>query len=372
MQFLLTFTLIIFLIYFLIMLFSFIGWKITAVYKPGNMTSTGFDVSVVIPFRNDFKNLKRLLDDLHAQDYPANHYEVIAVNDHSEDIPDDSSLDSVSNILRIKFIDLPGNLSGKKAALDYGIRHSTGQLILITDADCRVSEKWISTFAGFYSLNNQPCMIIGLAIHENAETLITRIQALEFLSLVATGAGAAGIGHPIYCNGANLLFDKNFYLESYDPTRKDIVSGDDTFILHQLKKSKGCKITLLKSHEAVVTTKGSEKFSEFLNQRIRWASKSRHYKDRDILIAAFTVFLCNLALVFWAFTLIFKGYALYILLLAAKTGIDMCFLYPFLVFFNKHRFLYLMPFAELIYPLYIIITGIAGNFIRYRWKGRKY
>ena len=137
------------LIYSLLLLLFFIGWIQPEKVIPAKPDSSRF-ISVVVAYRNEEENIGLLLDDLIGQNYPDNQYEIILVNDHSED----RSAEIVENCIsksstRIVCLNLPDQLSGKKDALDLGIKSSKGEYILTTDADCRVSDNWINSFVQF-------------------------------------------------------------------------------------------------------------------------------------------------------------------------------------------------------------------------------
>ncbi len=100
--------------------------------------------------------------------------------------------------------------NGKKAAVLKGVQHAAFNLIVFTDADCTMEDNWLSSIAAIYSQQNAD-MIIGLVDMEVKPGLFNRFQEIEFLSLVASGAAAAAGGRPIYCNAANLAFQKGSF-----------------------------------------------------------------------------------------------------------------------------------------------------------------
>jgi cellulose synthase/poly-beta-1,6-N-acetylglucosamine synthase-like glycosyltransferase len=118
-----------------------------------------------------------------------------------------------------------------------------------------------------------------------------KAQTLEFISLIGSGAGAIGLKHPIMCNGANLAYEKSVFKEKM--LEKKFVSGEDVFLLHNLKKEYRDEILFLKNKDAIVQTNCLNNAKEFLNQRIRWQSKSKSYFDRDSIIVSLIVFFAN-------------------------------------------------------------------------------
>lgn len=365
-------TVCILLIYSLLLLLYFIGWYRIGNFTPRKTTSHHF-ISVVIAYRNEEETISFLLNDFAGQNYPAHQFEIIMVNDHS----DDHSIEVVEKYrltskISLVSLDLPDGLSGKKNALHYGIESSKGKLILTTDADCRVSKNWICSFADFYHFRKNPKLIIGLVDFKRTSGILPGLQNLELLSLMASGAGAAGIHRPIYCNGANLMFEKETYAAVKDPLKMRAVSGDDTFLLHQVKRNFPDKILVLKCREAVVVTEPLTKLKEFFNQRIRWISKSKYYRDFQILVSASVVTASNLTVLAWMAAAIICANALFLIPPGFKMITDWLFITPVLSYFRKKKLHFLVPLLSVLYPFYVAIFAPAGLSGRFTWKGRHY
>jgi biofilm PGA synthesis N-glycosyltransferase PgaC len=344
--------------------------KFPSVEKTDKQPSAG--MSVVVAFRNEENSLPRLLDSLYKQAFPEPLREVILVNDHS----DDRSLQIAEDFAHIH----PGfhclsneeDENGKKAAVLKGVKQAVFDLIVFTDADCRMGENWLSAFSAVYHQQNAG-MIIGLVDMEVKPGIFNRFQEIEFLSLVASGAAAAAGGSPIYCNAANLSFHKDLFLSCSDPLSAAVPSGDDTLFMLRVKQDPACRIVLLKSVAGLVTTTGAVNIREFFNQRSRWASKSRYYTDRNILYTAGIVLGISLALLFSALALVLgKNGWLFPALLMAKSLMDYLFLLDFLRFYTKKIHPVILILFEAVYPVYILISATMGLFNRYTWKERKY
>src|SRR5687768_7184430 len=133
---------------YVILMASYItGWKQTkewAVRPPTPPLKPHTRISVIIPVRNEEKNILKILDCINKQTYPADHFEIIVVNDHSFDRT--AEVISQSEIPNLRFLSLPEPMAGKKQAIAEGIKRSRGALIVTTDADCEMGEEWISSF----------------------------------------------------------------------------------------------------------------------------------------------------------------------------------------------------------------------------------
>jgi poly-beta-1,6-N-acetyl-D-glucosamine synthase len=329
-------------------------------------------ISVVIAFRNEEDTLPGLLDSLNNQIYPEIPREFILVNDHSDDRSVQIAEDFAIHHSGFHCLTNGEDENGKKAAILKGIRHSAFNFIILTDADCTMGDTWLSSFSSIFSLQHAD-MIIGLVDMDVNTGLFNRFQEIEFLSLVASGAAAAAGGRPIYCNAANLAFRKDLFLSYADPMSMAVPSGDDTLFMLRVKKDPACRIVLLKSVPGIVTTRGAANIREFFNQRIRWASKSRYYTDRDIIYTAGLVLGISIALLLSALALAL-GRNLWLLpvVLLAKSLMDYLFLRDFLYFYAKRMKPLVFLLFETIYPVYIIISATMGIFNRYSWKERIY
>jgi cellulose synthase/poly-beta-1,6-N-acetylglucosamine synthase-like glycosyltransferase len=241
-------------------------------------------VSLVVACRNEQTNLSHLLDSFVLQDYPKNLFEVIIVDDSSQD----KTFEIASCFTGIpKIISIYNNGTGKKKAIRSGISASSGELIITTDADCRMGASWIRTIAAFYE-KHKPDMIICPVQIEPGNGFFRKFQQLEFLSLQGITAGTALSGNSVMCNGANLAFTRKTYFEHSDNLHDEIDSGDDIFFLHSLKKDRESKILWLGSADALTITAASPTIGSFLRQRKRWMSKGKAYKDRFTILLGIT------------------------------------------------------------------------------------
>lgn len=134
-------TALIILLIFLFYLFSFIEYffgsrSIRNLKDIPAQSVDSFSVSIVIPARNEERNIRQALTSVLALDYPD--YEVIVINDRSDDntgqILDD--LSGSNPKLKVVHIEsLPPGWLGKNYALDYGAKKAKGDYILFSDAD---------------------------------------------------------------------------------------------------------------------------------------------------------------------------------------------------------------------------------------------
>ena len=349
------------------------GWFLTSRQSAVGSKGSYRKVSVVVAARNEEEFIADLLSDLLAQDYPEEMTEIIVV--------DDRSIDGTARIveefiekaatIRIQLIKIDGHtMGGKKMALAKGVDHATGEIILTTDADCRVGLGWISEMVkGF---QDKSCkMIFGPVTYFDGNRLSDHFQTLDYLGMMASGAGAALAGFPFMCSGASLAYQREaYYAVNGFRGNEDFLSGDDVFLLHKIKKEFGRKaVGFCMKKEALVRTYPADGFKNFISQRVRWASKSKGYKDLLSAYTALIVFIASffmMAVFFLGFLnpsllLIFFGF------LIIKSLADFPLLWIVTTFTGQRNLLkWFLPF-QLIYTFYIVAAGILSLLNRRKW-----
>ncbi|MBN2616081.1 MAG: glycosyltransferase [Bacteroidales bacterium] len=361
------------LIYLLVLLVFTTGWYRL---KPFTASLRHFStkISVVVAFRNERMSLQNLLNSLCQQTYSKELLEIILVDDHSED----ESVSIVNQFIQqnksctIRLIKASGN--GKKKALHEGIHRATGDLIVTTDADCLAHKNWLVKLAAFFE-QEHPLLIIGPVVYTEVKGGLQKFFSLEFMSLVASGAGSAAAHLPLMGNGANMAFEKDVFLEAgAEAQKQQLASGDDVFLIHYLSRKYGRRtVRFIKNKEAIIRTPAPKNLKQFLSQRARWGSKAKAYDLAWPLIVSFTVLIFNLLL---AAAFIYGFYTpwfwmVFLLFVILKYLIDFPLLKDFSDFTGNHKLVALLFPFEFIYPFYILIAATKGLFFSFDWKGRK-
>jgi cellulose synthase/poly-beta-1,6-N-acetylglucosamine synthase-like glycosyltransferase len=314
--------------------------------------SSDIFVSVIVACRNEEKNLPSLLSVLSAQDYDPDLFEIIIIDDNSTD----RTLNIASGFTGIKNLKVIKNSgSGKKKAIKAGVEACTGELVITTDADCRTGINWLKTIVSFYT-EHKPDMIISPVALNGSKGLFQRFQELEFLSLQGVTAGTAREGDPVMCNGANMAFTKKVFQNHAGNLREEKVSGDDVFLLHNIKRQKGNRILWLESPEAIVTSGTSASFSIFLSQRARWISKTGSYNDSYTIILAIvtfvTIMLQPILLIAGIFDPVFL--LIFLVVFVLKAIPDYLILLNTSNRYRKKNLLWSFFAGQIIYPFYVI------------------
>lgn len=333
-------------------------------------------VSVVVAFRNEENNLPALLKHIQAQNYPSHLFEVLLCDDFSEDQSAFICQTFTRKNKNFRLISLMADgQHGKKAALKRGIEQAAGDIIITTDADCSMGSKWLESIVHPFIYSNIEFLAGPVKIITDPKNkLFSGMQALEFMSLTGASAGAAGITHPIMCNGANLAFRKKGWAELiHDVSGKKLASGDDVFLLHAFQKKYPGKIIFLKDRKAIVSTRAANSLKMFFSQRMRWAGKSTGYSDIFTLFTGFVVAALNIFLVVSLLAALFNPFLLLPLaaMWLAKIVVDFILLFRVAGFLKQKKLLFLYLPLALLYPIYVSTTIFLAIFAGNAWKSRK-
>lgn len=326
-------------------------------------------VSIIVAYRNEENQIASLINDLYVQDY-AYDYEIIFVNDHSTD----NSLEIVENLKdkRLISISLPDGIEGKKQALKYGARIAKGELLLFTDADCSVKPKWLRLMVMPFAKKNT-LMAAGPFLYTFDSNILGFFQHIEQTLLWGFSKTMSIIQHPVMCNGANMIIKKDLYISLSEKIHNNSPSGDDIFILQEVKKIDPKSIVYVDLNETVTYSTPTRSLRTLLNQKIRWASKSSKLSDPAMNITGSIFMIINMYFLYCLISGSPKSFFI-------KTSFELFFLltiytYQFGKFKNisKSLLFLLKSFCILaVYPFYGLLVVFLAKTSRFEWKGRIY
>lgn len=331
-------------------------------------------VSLVIPFRNEAEHLANLVNDLSAQHYPEEKLEIIFVNDHSSDGSREKLLQLLEGRSSFRCLDLPEGKSGKKDALFSAIQQATASWIIQTDADCRLHPLFIASHVSF--LERYPSDLVAgpVTTAQGKGGFVEIFERLDLLSLVAAGAGSFYYRRPMMCNGANLGYSRQLYNETrrFDPSGT-VASGDDMFLMIGARRLEK-RLSFMFSPEAMVKTCPVPGLRSLILQRIRWVSKTRHYRMADIQLLAVVVAVTNLSVISIPVWLILSPlWWIYLIpAVAVKTIADFILLHSVTGLTRQRNALGLFLPAATFYYFYQLAILAGSLFSGSGWKGRRY
>jgi glycosyltransferase involved in cell wall biosynthesis len=306
--------------------------------------------SVVIPFRDEAENLPQLLQTIFAIQYPKHLFEIIFVDDFSEDdsVKTINNFKAETNFKNIRIVKNERQSNApKKDAITKAIDLAQYDWIITTDADCILPKYWLGSFDAYIQKNQVSCIVAPITYQVNPRFL-QQFQLLDIMSLQGATIGSFGISFPFLCNGANFAYKKELFheLNGFE-NNNNIASGDDIFLLE---------------------------WPALISQRKRWTAKINAYNNGFGKITGFLVLLMNALLICSLIFTVFDSIKFMILcyILMIKFSIDFILIFKAAAFLNKkiHLKSYILSF--ILYPFFSVYIAFASMFGGFKWKGRAY
>ncbi|MBX6380992.1 MAG: glycosyltransferase [Thermoflavifilum aggregans] len=355
------------------------GWDHLKEYDPDlQHVHEDVHVSVIIPARNEAAHIQSCLHAICRQHYPPDKMEILVIDDDSTD----DTAQRVREIKdpRIRLLHVSDYVSHesrqrapKKKAIELGVAHAHGELIITTDADCVAEPDWIKTIVSFYRQYHAVCMAAPVT-YANEKSFFDIFQSLDFMTMQGITAATDHLKIGTMCNGANLAYSREAFYEVDGFTGIDgLASGDDMLLMYKLYRAYPDRVFYIKSRKAIVKTTPVNGLKAFWHQRVRWASKAGKFDDKRLTWVLAGVYCWNLAFCVLFFAGFFHArWWLWALgLLLYKTVVELCFLIPVAAFFQKkHLLWYFLP-GQFLHIPYIVSTGLWSLWSRYQWKDRK-
>ena len=341
----------------------------------GDQLKHDFFITVIIAVRNEEKNIAFLLDSICKQEVD---YEIIIVNDHS----DDKTVYEVEQFVKsnqsehIKLLHLKEiTKSPKKSAISLAIQEAKGDIIVTTDGDCIVPKEWLKGILESFQ-DSETKMVLGGVRYAPTQNVFEEIQGYELSALLTISMTMAHYNRPFTCNGANLAYRKNVFHEVNGFEGIDMIaSGDDELLMKKIVSRYPLGVAVQAGQ--FVDTLPNVTFKEFFYQRIRWASKWKYGSWKEKLPGLF------LMVLYLSFLLIIVpspnttantiGEITLIVFLVIKFIVDsVVIILDFGQKMKTNDFNFLIALLLfVIYPFYVILFGFSATFLKFSWKGRK-
>lgn len=173
-------------------------------------------VSVVVPARNEERNIDRCVRSVLATRYPA--LEVIVVNDHSSDATARIARTIAAGDPRVVVIDapdLPDGWFGKQWACTTGARVARGELLLFTDADTRHAPDLLPRAVN--ALRDRNAALLSIAGHQEMHSFWERVVQPQMFALLSIRYGGtehvsnARRAEDVIANGQFILVHRDAY-----------------------------------------------------------------------------------------------------------------------------------------------------------------
>lgn len=180
------------------------------------------NLTIVIPARNEERNLPLILSDLKTQNIQP--FEIICV--------DDCSVDKTANIARsfdvkvISIKDKPNDWTGKSWACQVGADAASTDILLFIDADVRLNSDSISRLLQTYTNNN--CAISVQPFHTINKGYEQLSMFFNLIQISATGITSSGEDY-IGLYGPIIMINKKDYIRlgGHSSVKKSVIEDVD-------------------------------------------------------------------------------------------------------------------------------------------------
>ena len=329
------------------------------------------DVSIIVSLHNEEKNVNQLVECLVEQEYPKSKLEIILINDRSTDrtielLENAGRLHENINIIRVDT--LQENFTPKKYAIDSAIKQAEGEIILLTDADGRPTPKWVKTMISCFSENTG--MVIGNAPYAS-NNFTQKLLAMEYFSHATIAAATTGLGYPMTCVGTNMAYRKKVYTEINGFGEfSNVHSGDDDLFLQRVRENTNWEIRYATDKESHVKNASPNTLKQFVNQRLRYASKGFKY-PMNVILSLTVYYLFNVTLFLLAILSLLNNalFILFLIILIIKGFADFCLMKKSSKALNTKIPFMLFPIVNILHIPYVIYFGLMGNIKKYKWAG---
>lgn len=357
-------------IYFTLHIIFYAGIK-----KSGSIVKNDPDflplVSVLVAARNEEHNIVNCINSLKKLNYPQDRLQIILINDNSDDKTEElmyKTTEGYKDFLILNTKDYTGSgLKGKVNALSYGILKSTGDLYMMTDADCEVQPEWVRETVKYFDTNTG--LICGFTMIDYSRTFFSKLQALDWIYLQSLATASSGIDSELSCIGNNLSVSAKAYksIGGYGNLKFSVT--EDLALMRRIKEEKTLKIKYPINKNCLIKTNACADFKELYRQKKRWF---RGGIDINLLgyLLGFELYAMNLMLLFGLF---FLSVPVYLSVVLFKFISELIIMVPIYSKFSYKGLIVYFPLFQLyfaIYGLLLPFTFLTGSNII--WKERKH
>ena len=227
-------------------------------------------VSIIVAARNEEQYVHECLQSLLAIDYPREKLEIIIVNDGSTD----HTAEIVQGYIRarswMKILTTKpgkGNLLGKTNAVAQGIEASHGEILMFTDADCRVPTLWVRETVKYFENN---IGIVGGFTLLNASRMFEGIQALDWVFLFGLASATAGWNKPLTAIGNNLSVRRLTYDATGGYGHISFSVTEDYALVQSIITKTDYRVAFPVNQHAVVRSRACQNLKQLFRQKQRW------------------------------------------------------------------------------------------------------
>ncbi|MDZ7294451.1 MAG: glycosyltransferase [candidate division KSB1 bacterium] len=235
-------------------------------------------VSVICAARNEANSIDEFVRCLVSQTYPSDRLQFVLIDDRSEDGTAQMLARWAQRDPRVLVVhvrELPTGVGPKKHALAKGIAHAEGELLLLTDADCRPPAGWVEGIVRYFEPD------VGLVAGYApliGKGLLGAVVGMDTLASAAIAAAGIALGRPTTCTGRNLAYRRAVYDQVGGLVAiMNSPSGDDDLFLHLVARHTNWQMRYAICPSTFVPGAAPGSVAELVRQRRRHLSAGWHY-----------------------------------------------------------------------------------------------
>jgi len=280
---------IIFLIAVAVQVIYFIFFLAALLKKSHTTKADPQPISVIVCAHDEEQNLKELIPLLLRQQHPD--FEVIIVNDRSNDGTYDFLLEEVKKYDRLRIVQVgnkPEHMNGKKYAITLGIKAAKHDWILLTDSDCRPqSNFWIQSMSEL--CGNGKEIVLGYSPYQKQKGFLNVFIRYETLFAGMQYISCAVLKNPYMGVGRNLAYRKSLFLKNKGFNGfLGVTGGDDDLFINQHANSSNTSICV--GENSLVYSIPKQTWRAYFHQKVRHLSVGTKYRLRHrIVLGLFSI-----------------------------------------------------------------------------------
>ncbi|WP_158795926.1 glycosyltransferase [Pedobacter sp. L105] len=326
-------------------------------------------LSVVICARNEAENLTKFLPAVLEQNYPD--FEVIVVNDRSWDqtrVVLEGFAEQYKHLKIVTVSDGGKFIAGKKFAVTMGIKATSNEWLVFTDADCvPASDHWLLDMQQPENDNTE--ILLGYSPYLRKRGLLNSLIRFETFFTAVNYLSFALKGNPYMGVGRNMAYKKSLFFRSKGfAAHMHIPSGDDDLFVNANAHSRNTEIRI--NLHAQVWSEPNTSFLGYLRQKKRHFGAGKLYKPAHKFILSvqiifqFLFYVLFIALLFFKPAIYIAG-GIFVLSLIIRS-----FIYPRLLKRLHYAGLrWWFPLLDILLFIFLVFNGILSIFVKkVKWK----
>ena len=233
-------------------------------------------VSIIVPAYNEGKNIKNTLERLIDLEYPKDKLEIIVVDDGSKDNTYEIAKEYEEKYDFVKVYKKENG--GKSSALNYGIKRSSGEIIVTLDADSVPEKDSLIKMLKYMYYYNADIVVPAIQII-STKKLIEKYQYVDYAIHNFSRMVIDKMNSVFIASGPFSVFRRSVF-EKIGLFDEKNISEDMEIALRAQKNNFKIKFC----PEVIIKTVPPDNFKSLLKQRVRWILGfiDNYMKYRDI------------------------------------------------------------------------------------------